>query len=112
MSEALQKEMTKEEQQILINSFAGKLCPMSMAGARPVEQSKLAFPPGMAQQPQAHGEVIGCQGTACMWFRIITDEKGRVTGGECAIALLSFQLAMMPRQLADLGKLRFTPNGG
>lgn len=112
MSEALQKQMSKEEQQILINSFAGKLCPMSMAGARPAEQSKLALPPGVQQTQQPQGEVIGCQGPACMWFRVITDEKGNVTGGECAIALLSFQLAMMPRQLADLGKLRFTPNGG
>lgn len=109
MSEAMTKQMTEAEAKILAGAFMGKICPMSMSAARAPEQKSLLSPlPGQPQAQQTP-EVMGCQGPACMWFRIITDEKGQVTGGECAVALISFQLAMVPRQFADLGKLRFSP---
>lgn len=112
MSEQLQKQMSEAEQKILVGSFMGKICPMSMGAARAPEPKSLLTPLPGQQQAQAQPEVMGCQGPACMWFRIITDEKGAVVGGECAVALLSFSISMLPKQLSDLGKLRFTPNGG
>jgi hypothetical protein len=118
-------QLTKEEVRLIAASFQGKCCPLgliglSMAGAVP-QQGGLVSPLGLkVGGQQAGGELVGCQGPTCMWFRIIKHppekEGGRpqVIGGDCTIPMTLGAIAALPGNiggvLAQLGKFRFTPS--
>lgn len=114
-----ERKMSVEEEQTIMRSFAGKLCPMSMSAVRAAPPSgpiltQVGRPIGEQGNPEP--EVLGCQGPNCMWFRIVQDEKGRAVGGQCAATLIAQGLSLLPLNLggmlAQLGKIRFQPHGG
>lgn len=112
------RKISPEEEKIILNSFAGKLCPMSMSSARSSQPQAILTQVGrpISEQGNPEPEVLGCQGPNCMWFRIVQDEKGRPLGGQCAATLIAQGISLLPLNLggmlAQLGKIRFQPNGG
>lgn len=74
--------------ELLLKSFAGKMCPyLSIGGLRPA--TSLVGAMGGPLNSGAEGEALSCQGPNCMKFIITTgDDAGRATGGACADALL------------------------
>lgn len=112
-------QSAEEAKKIIFNSFAGKLCPMSMAAARSnASQGPVLTHVGrpISEQGNHEPEVLGCQGPNCMWFRIVHDETGRAVGGQCAATLIAQGLALLPHNLggmlAQLGKIHLQPHGG
>jgi hypothetical protein len=115
-------QLSKEDARVIAASFQGKCCPLGLIGlSMPKPASTIAGPMGQQiQLPNQSGELVGCQGPTCMWFRIIKtppEKPGdgpKVVGGDCTIPMTLGAIASLPGNiggvLAQLGKFRFTPS--
>lgn len=113
----VEPELTPADVKLITQSFAGKCCPLGLIGlSMPQATSPLSGPLGQPVKGAGGGELVGCQGPACMWFRLIKTPDKKVVGGDCVVPMTLGAVASLPSNLggvlAQLGKFRFTPNGG
>lgn len=117
------QQLSKTEIEMITQSFAGKCCPLGLIGlSMAATQTQGALVSPLGQKVNSGGELVGCQGPGCMWFRIIKappEKPGQnpsVVGGDCVVPMTLGAISALPGNmgnvLAQLGKLRFTPNGG
>lgn len=89
--------------------WARQMCPIlslaTLSRAKP-EASRLVAV-GVPQPAQPEPEATGCQGPQCAWFVPIADEKGQVTGGGCAAALIAPALS----GLVNIGTAKLAMQG-
>lgn len=116
-------QLSPEEVKAIGASFVGKCCPLGLIGLSiSGAQTQGALVSPLGQKVSGGGELVGCQGPTCMWFRIIKappqklGEQPKAIGGDCCVSLLLGSVSALPEHmggvLAQLGKFRFTPNGG
>lgn len=85
--------------------MAGKICPILTAAVAKAPEPQRVL--GLHHQAEKTSgfEVIPCVGTACAFFAPMTDEKGKVLGGECALALIPSSVNMLSNSVREA----FTP---
>ncbi len=110
-----QPTLPQAEIDAVVASFKDRICPLSIIGlTREPQGAGLVTPLG--NKASTGPEVTGCQGPACMWFKVMHTPDGRAVGGDCSVGLIANGLGAAPIRFAEvlsqLGKFRFTPNGG
>lgn len=88
-----------------------RLCPlMSVASLMP-QAANLVQGVGMGAAPSKGPHATRCAGPECMWWVPVADgATGRVTSGQCSLALIPTGLEMIGRLVA--GSIQHAAGGG